>query len=56
MYKIVNAEIEKALIKKGYKWHEISIAPYMGYTNLFGVKLDGKLVEIYDSKKKRFFE
>lgn len=56
MYKTVDSEIKKGLIKKGYKYNEISIRSYMGYTNLFGVKLDGKLVEIYDAKGKRFIE
>lgn len=55
MYKTVDAEIKKALIKKGYKWNEISIInPH--YTHLYEVKLDGKLVEFYDDRKSAFID
>lgn len=53
---IVNVEIEKALIKKGYEWSKIEIKSFLGYTDKYEVKLDGKLVEIYDCKKKAFFD
>lgn len=54
MYKIVNKEIEIALKNKGYNWEVITIRSFLGYTNLYEIKLNGKLVEIYDTKKKAF--
>lgn len=52
----VDAEIEKALLKKGYTWNKIVIKSVWGYTYKFDVILDGKYVEQYDAKKKAFFE
>lgn len=53
--RIVDEEIKKALIKKGYKWNDISISCWMNfYTDLFEVKLDGKFVEVYNAKTKTF--
>ncbi len=54
MYKTVDSEIKNALINKGYKWENINIKPYLGYTHLYEIKLDGKLVEIYDTKREYF--
>ena len=56
MYKTVDAEIEKALLKKGYTWNKIVIKSVWGYTYKFDVLLDGKYVEQYDAKKKTFFD
>lgn len=52
----VNLEIENALTNKGYKWENITIKSYLGYTYLYEIKLDGKLVEIYDARKKCFID
>lgn len=54
--KTVNAEIEKALIKKGYKWNKIEIKSHLGYTSKYEVKLDGRLVEVWDCKKQAFYD
>ena len=41
--------------KKGYKWNEISITRWMNfYTHLFEIKLDGKFVEVYNTKTGTF--
>ena len=53
----VDVEIKKALEKKGYKWNKMEIKRFMGNDPYkFEVKLDGKLVEIYDCKKEAFFD
>lgn len=52
----VNAEIEKALLKKGYSWNKIIIKSVWGYTYKFDVILGGKYVEQYNAKTKAFFE
>lgn len=56
MYTTVDEEIKKALVKKGYNWQEISIKRSVTDNRLFEVKLDGRLVEFYDPKKKAFFD
>ncbi len=56
MNKTVNSEIKNALTNKGYKWENINIKPYLGYTHLYEIKLDGKLVEIYDTRRKCFID
>lgn len=56
MYKTVNVEIENALVKKGYKWSKIEIKSHLGYIGKYEVKIDGKLVEIYDCKKQAFYD
>lgn len=56
MTKTVNAEIEKALLKKGYRWNRMVLKDVWGYTYKFNVYLDGKFVEQYDAKKKAFFD
>ena len=50
----VDEEIKKALIKKGYKWEDVSIKPFCGYTYLYEINLDGRLVAVYDCRKKAF--
>ena len=52
--KKINSEIENALTEKGYKWKDISITPR--FTNYYEIKLDGKLVEVYDTRKKTFVD
>ena len=52
----VNAEIEKALLKKGYTWNKMVLRSVWGYTYKFDVILDGKFVEQYNAKTKAFFE
>ena len=52
----VNLEIVNALINKGYKWKTITIKPFLGYTHLYDIRLDGKLVEVYDVRKKMFID
>lgn len=54
--KTVNAEIEKALLKKGYNWDKMVLKSVWGYTYKYDVILDGKYVEQYDCKKKAFFD
>ncbi len=56
MYKTVDLEIKSALINKGYKWENINIKPYLGYVHLYEIILDGKLVEIYDTRRKCFID
>ncbi len=56
MNKTVNSEIKNALTNKGYKWENINIKHYLGYTHLYEIKLDGKLVEIYDTRRKCFID
>lgn len=56
MNKTVDAEIEQALIKKGYKWNKMVLKSVWGYTYKFNVLLDGKFVEQYNAKTKSFFE
>ena len=56
MNKTVDAEIEQALIKKGYKWDKMVLKSVWGYTYKFNVILDGKYVEQYNAKTKSFFE
>ena len=53
---IVDEEIKKALIKKGYNWKDISIKSFLGYTYEYEIKLDGKFVEVYDCRKKAFID
>ena len=53
---IVDEEIKKALIKKGYSWKDISIKSFLGYTYEYEIKLDGKFVEVYDCRKKAFID
>ena len=50
----VDEEIKRALIKKGYNWEKISIKSFLGYSYLYEIKLDGRLVEVYDCRKKAF--
>lgn len=51
----LDEEIKIALTKKGYKWNEISITRWMNfYTHLFEIKLDGKFVEVYNTKTGTF--
>lgn len=52
----VNSEIESTLKNKGYKWENITIKSFLGYTHLYEIKLDGKLVEVYDTRKKCFVD
>ena len=52
----VDEEIKRALIKKGYTWKEISIKSFLGYAYLYEIKLDGRLVEIYDCGQKAFID
>ena len=52
----VNSEIEIKLKNKGYKWENIIIKSFLGYTYLFEIKLDGKSVEIYDARRKCFVD
>ena len=54
MRKTINQEIENALTDKGYKWKNISITPR--FTNYYEIKLDGKLVEVYDTRKNMFVD
>lgn len=56
MAKTVNAEIEQALLKKGYKWNKIILKSVWGYTYKYDVILDGKYVEQYNAKTRKFFE
>ena len=50
----VDEEIKRALIKKGYNWEDISIKSFLGCSYLYEIKLDGRLVEVYDCRKKAF--
>lgn len=52
----VDSEIKTKLKNKRYKWENITIKSYLGYTYLYEIKLDGKLVEIYDARKKCFID
>ena len=52
----VDEEIKRALIKKGYTWKEISIKSVWGYIYKFEIKLDGRLVEVYECRKKAFID
>ena len=52
----VDEEIKRALIKKGYTWKEISIKSFLGYIDKFEIKLDGRLVKVYDCRKKAFID
>jgi hypothetical protein len=54
--KTVDAEIEQALLKKGYKWNKMVLKSVWGYTYKYDVILDGKYVEQYNAKTKKFFE
>ena len=54
--RIIDPEIKKALTAKGYTWIEINIKSYLGYTNLYGVYLDGNLREVYNVTKKAFVD
>ena len=56
MIKTIDLEIENALTDKGYKWGKITIKPFLGYTYLYEIILDGKLAEIYDTRKKIFID
>ena len=56
MHKTINSEIESALTNKGYKWKSIIIKSFLGYTHLYEIKLNGRLVEIYDTRKKAFVD
>ena len=42
------------LRNKGYTWKTITIKPR--FTNYYEIKLDGKLVEVYDVRKKAFVD
>ena len=52
----VDEEIKRALTKKGYSWEDVSIKSFLGYAYLYEIKLDGKLVEVYDCRKKAFID
>lgn len=52
----VDEEIKKALAKRGYTWKSITIKSFLGYTYEYEIKLDGKLVEVYDCRKKAFVD
>lgn len=52
----VDEEIKRALIKKGYNWEDISIKSFLGYAYLYEINLDGRLVEVYDCRKKAFID
>ena len=54
MTRTINQEIENALTDKGYKWKNISITSR--FTNYYEIKLDGKLVETYDTRKNMFVD
>ena len=56
MNKTVDAEIEQALMKKGYKWNKMVLKSVWGYTYKFNVLLDGKFVEQYNARTKSFFD
>lgn len=52
----VDEEIKRALTKKGYSWEDVSIKSFLGYAYLYEIKLDGRLVEVYDCRKKAFID
>ena len=52
----VDEEIKRALIKKGYSWEDVSIKSFLGYAYLYEIKLDGRLAEVYDCRKKAFID